>query len=132
MPTSTADLLAVVRAARSLGAREHIVLGMGEFGTVTRILQRRLGNLLTFASSPGAAAAPGHLDPRTLAELYRTPAHHGATRLFAVIGNPIAHSKSPEYHNGRFIEDGIDATYVPVLVDDVAAFFELAEELGIL
>ncbi|MFW6288483.1 MAG: shikimate dehydrogenase family protein, partial [Spirochaetota bacterium] len=41
--------------------------------------------------------------------------------------NPIVYSKSPQYHNARFAEDGIDACYVPVLVDEVDAFFELSE-----
>jgi 3-dehydroquinate dehydratase/shikimate dehydrogenase len=55
-----------------------------------------------------------------------------ATRVFAVIGRPISHSRSPAYHNGRFAQDGVDAVYVPVLVDEVAAFFELTEMLPVL
>ena len=131
-PRSATDLLRVVAACRELGPTPHIVLGMGEYGFPTRALPVHLGNLLTFASVPGASAAPGHVSPQLLSERYRVGEQTHATRVFAVIGDPIAHSQSPAYHNGRFAEDGIDAVYVPVLVDDAAPFFELAESLPIL
>ncbi len=131
-PQSTSDLVSIVRAADQLGGLPHILLGMGPFGFPTRVLLRRLGNLLTFASAPGEAAAPGHVSPQILAEQYRVGRHRESTRYFAVIGNPIAHSQSPAYHNGRFAEDGVDACYLPVLVDDVPAFFDLADTLPLL
>lgn len=37
-------------------------------------------------------------------------------KWFAVIGDPIAHSKSPFMHNTWFQEMGIDATYIPIHV----------------
>lgn len=37
-------------------------------------------------------------------------------KWFAVIGDPIAHSKSPAMHNAWFEELGLDATYIPVHV----------------
>lgn len=37
-------------------------------------------------------------------------------KWFAVIGDPIAHSKSPFMHNRWFQEMGIDATYIPIHV----------------
>lgn len=37
-------------------------------------------------------------------------------KWFAVIGDPIAHSKSPAMHNQWFEEMNIDATYIPVHV----------------
>ncbi len=126
-PRSTADLVRIVRTARELGDQRRILLGMGAYGFPTRVLPGVLGNCLTFASAPGEAAAPGHVSPEELVTRYRLPDQSPATRVFAVIGNPIAHSKSPHYHNGRFAEDAVDACYVPVLVDEVEAFFDLAE-----
>ncbi|MGX3011350.1 shikimate dehydrogenase [Helicobacter sp. 23-1044] len=38
-------------------------------------------------------------------------------KLFAVFGNPIAHSKSPYLHNSTFYNLGIDARYVRILMD---------------
>ncbi len=37
-------------------------------------------------------------------------------KWFAVIGDPIAQSKSPEMHNSWFEQDGIDAAYIPIQV----------------
>jgi 3-dehydroquinate dehydratase / shikimate dehydrogenase len=132
MPRSTADLLELVRSARLLAAQPHIVLGMGEHGLVTRLLPAHLGNALTFASPPGSSAAPGHLPPQELAESYGVRRQTADTPVFAVIGSPIGHSRSPSYHNARFAEDGIDAVYVPVLVDELDAFVALADELTVL
>ncbi|AWE08122.1 shikimate dehydrogenase [Lysinibacillus sp. 2017] len=37
-------------------------------------------------------------------------------KWFAVIGDPIAQSKSPEMHNAWYEEDNVDATYIPIHV----------------
>ena len=37
-------------------------------------------------------------------------------KWFAVIGDPIAQSKSPEMHNAWYEEANVDATYIPVHV----------------
>ena len=43
-----------------------------------------------------------------------------ATRLCAVIGNPVAHSLSPALHNTAFNELGLDFVYLAFRVEDVA------------
>lgn len=42
-----------------------------------------------------------------------------ATRLCAVIGNPVAHSLSPALHNAAFNELGLDFVYVAFRVEDL-------------
>ena len=42
-----------------------------------------------------------------------------ATRICAVIGNPVAHSLSPALHNAAFRELGLDFIYVAFRVEDV-------------
>lgn len=37
-------------------------------------------------------------------------------KWFAVIGDPIAQSKSPEMHNSWYAQEGVDAAYIPVHV----------------
>jgi len=40
----------------------------------------------------------------------------GATRLYAIVGDPIAQVRSPEVVTGRFVESGVDAVLVPAHV----------------
>jgi shikimate dehydrogenase len=42
----------------------------------------------------------------------------GATRLYAIIGDPIAQVRSPEVFTARFAEAGIDAVMIPVHVPE--------------
>ncbi|MER1986069.1 MAG: shikimate dehydrogenase [Solibacillus sp.] len=53
-------------------------------------------------------------------------------KWFAVIGDPIAQSKSPEMHNAWYEEAGVDATYIPVHVkpDDLQQAVEAFKLLG--
>lgn len=53
-------------------------------------------------------------------------------KWFAVIGDPIAHSKSPEMHNAWYEQLQIDATYIPVHVkpENLAASVESLKMLG--
>lgn len=44
----------------------------------------------------------------------------GATRVYGLLGRPVAHSLSPAMHNAAFRELGIDAVYVAFPVTDLA------------
>ena len=134
MPAGSADLLRFVRTVAALRLQPRIAVAMGAAGFATRVLARRLGSMLTFCSPSDidtVAAAPGHIDPETMSRLYRYHSISENSVVFGVIGNPIMHSQSPAYHNRRFAEDHLDAVYLPFEVDDVDAFFELAELIPI-
>ncbi|MEE8440857.1 MAG: type I 3-dehydroquinate dehydratase [Spirochaetia bacterium] len=129
-PRSTADLVCLLEAGDRVHDVRKILIGMGPYGIPTRILSRRFGSLLTYVSAPDAVqAAPGHIGPAELLTLYRFRDITADTRFFGIIGSPVAHSRSPEYHNRRFAADRLNARYLPILVDDVGAFFELADRL---
>ena len=131
-PQDTRHLVALAQACRQLEGRPRILLGMGERGLFSRVLAGRLGSELTYCSAPELSpAAPGHLDPRQLVELYRFRSLDRDTLVCGVIGRPIAHSRSPEIHNRGYAAAGLNAVYLPFLVDQVEAFFTLAELLGI-
>jgi 3-dehydroquinate dehydratase/shikimate dehydrogenase len=131
MPKSTGELYRLLAACKKLKTREKIVLAMGDHGTPTRILATKLGSFLSYCSLPASDAAPGHLDPFTMFALYHFREITKKTRLFGIIGNPITHSFSPQIHNKGFRDLGIDAVYVPFLVDNVEAFFKIARLLNI-
>jgi shikimate dehydrogenase len=55
----------------------------------------------------------------------------GATRLYVIIGDPIAQVKAPGGISAGFVARGVDAILVPVQIaaPDVAGFFAVAEKI---
>ncbi len=43
-------------------------------------------------------------------------------QVYGVIGSPVAHSRSPALHNAALAAGGVDAVYLPLLVDDLPRF----------
>lgn len=90
---------------------------MGELGTISRILCGRAGSPFTYASfSREREMAPGQLSYAEVRNLYRFNKITKNTKVFGVIGDPIAHSKSPLIHNAAFRKVGIDAVYLPLRI----------------
>ena len=127
-PHSVSDLLALFRISDELKDVDKIIIGMGEWGIPTRILYKRCGSILTFAS-PGDAVAPGQISAKELKTLYHADRVSGKTAIYGIIGNPVYHSTSPMIHNPGFRAINYDAIYLPFLVDNVRSFFPLAEYL---
>jgi 3-dehydroquinate dehydratase/shikimate dehydrogenase len=127
-----ADTLRVWEAVAACG-KPAIGLCMGEFGEASRILALHTGSLLTFGSlGTGLESAPGQLTARDLKELYRADTITPATELYAVAGDPIAHSMSPAIHNAAFAHLGLDATYLRFRVGDFPSFLEtIAPAVGL-
>jgi len=96
---------------------DRIVLCMGEPGLISRIIAKKLGGFVTFASlDEQAATAPGQLTIGTLKGLYRYDIINANTELLGVIGDPIGHSLSPAIHNACFAEKGMNKLYLPLHV----------------
>jgi len=98
--------------------RPTIVLGMGEHGLMSRVLAPKFGGFLTFASlTEQGGTAPGQ---PTIAELrgrYRFDSITESTKVYAVIGDPVAHSISPDVHNAAFEATDHDGVYLPLRID---------------
>jgi 3-dehydroquinate dehydratase/shikimate dehydrogenase len=134
LATTARSVADSVRMGASLQDRKKPAIGlcMGEAGEVSRILALRWGSLLTFGSlRAGAESAPGQIPACELAGLYRVKAIDAATRLYAVAGNPIAHSMSPEIHNTAFDHLALNACYLRFRVEDFDAWMREAEPLGL-
>jgi 3-dehydroquinate dehydratase/shikimate dehydrogenase len=96
---------------------ERIVFCMGEAGIISRILAKKLGSFLTFASvNEQSATAPGQLTIEQLKKLYRYYDIRPNTELFGVIADPVGHSLSPAIHNSCFAERSMNKLYLPLLV----------------
>lgn len=108
-----------------------IALCMGEAGVITRILAKKFGAFLTFASVEAhTGTAPGQITIDQLKRLYRWDAITPETRVYGVVASPVKHSMSPAIHNAAFTEVGHDGVYVPLLVEgsyeSFKAFMEMA------
>ena len=68
-------------------------------------------------SSAQTRATPGQPTLADLKSLYRWDHQRPETRVYGVIGSPIAHSLSPAIHNAGFDSIGFDGVYVPLLVE---------------
>ena len=123
-----ADSTRLLRIAARL--RNCVAVPMGEVGLPARILALREGSALAYAPV-SAATAPGQVSLTELKHLYRAHALNRQTRVFGVIGDPIAHSLSPLLHNTAFIARRINAVYLPFLVKDLRDFLNAAPDFAL-
>ncbi|MDR1352380.1 MAG: type I 3-dehydroquinate dehydratase [Treponema sp.] len=133
-PKSIADTLRIYREAAKVRGYDKIILGMGRFGTNTRILAEKLGSFLSYASARDSdlrEAAPGHLDPKELVEVYRFRKITAHTKLLGILGYPLHATSSPPFFNHAFTEENIDAVYVPFPADTLEGFLEIADALNL-
>ncbi|GAG46030.1 unnamed protein product, partial [marine sediment metagenome] len=104
---------------------ERIAFCMGAAGFISRIIAKKLGSFVTFASiDESAATAPGQLTTEQFKKLYRYDSISPDTELFGVIASPVAHSLSPAIHNACFADIGADKLYLPLLVEGGKDEFE--------
>lgn len=121
-----ADLARLVTLQKSF-ASPIAVIAMGEFGEPLRVLYHRYGGWLTFVSlKAGLESAPGQVTVEDMVRLYQGKTIDDATEVYGVVGNPVAHSKSPLVFNDVFKHLGMNARYVRLKVDDPAALRALA------
>jgi 3-dehydroquinate dehydratase/shikimate dehydrogenase len=95
-----------------------IALCMGEAGLISRVLVKKFGGFLTFASlSSDSGTAPGQVSIHDLKRLYRWDAIGPHTKVYGVVASPVMHSMSPAIHNAGFDAVGHDGVYLPMLVN---------------
>lgn len=113
-------MLAFVKKMRACG---HPLIGlcMGEEGEATRVLSPIVGNVWNYASVRQPVAS-GQLSLQQLHKDFHYDRLTPKTQLYALIGNPVRHSKSVSYHNRLFQQEGTDAVFVKLLLEE--------EELG--
>jgi 3-dehydroquinate dehydratase / shikimate dehydrogenase len=111
-------------------ARNCVAVPMGEVGLPARLLALREGSALAYAPL-SAATAPGQISLQEMKHLYRAHELNRQTRIYGVIGDPIAHSLSPLLHNTAFIARKIDAVYLPFLVKNLRDFLKAAPDFGL-
>jgi 3-dehydroquinate dehydratase / shikimate dehydrogenase len=99
--------------AREGDLHSMVSMCMGEQGLISRVLAVRAGSVFTFASaSAGEETAPGQITAQELRSVYRIEQVDVATRVYAVVGDPIAHSLSPAIMNAAFRRENVNAVYL--------------------
>ncbi len=112
--TTLSDNVAMIKFLGRRGDRHSLVsMCMGEQGIISRVLGVRAGSVFTFASATaGEATAPGQVTAQELRNVYRIDQLDAATRVYGVVGDPIAHSLSPAIMNAAFRRENVNAVYL--------------------
>jgi 3-dehydroquinate dehydratase / shikimate dehydrogenase len=93
--------------------RSLVGLCMGEQGIISRILGVRAGSAFTFAAvSADEKTAPGQVTAQELRSTYRIDQVDAATRVYGVVGNPVAHSLSPAIMNAALRRENVNGVYL--------------------
>ncbi len=98
---------------------------MGELGYISRILTKKFGGFLTFASlEKGKESAPGQLTVDELSRTYNFKNINKETKLYGIIGNPVSHSMSPAIHNASFMDKELNSVYIPLKILNIGSFIK--------
>jgi len=110
-------------AAAAWEGRRHVLFASGAEAQYTRVLAPVYSSAWVYARAQASAAtAPGQLTAAALRAAWPRAGCTPATRMLAVLGDPIAHSVSPQVHTCGLRELDLDAVYVAVRCADLAGF----------
>lgn len=132
--------LADVRSLLELtsGRSDLVAIPMGDDMLGARILALREGSVLAYAPV-AQSTAPGQIPLHEIEQVYRLRRRFGKsksginpqTRLYGVIGDPVAHSLSPLMHNAAFAARQKDSVYLPFHVRDLRDFISAIQPFRI-
>jgi 3-dehydroquinate dehydratase / shikimate dehydrogenase len=128
------DSLRMAEFFRSKLDAPVVAFAMSEAGLCTRVLSLAAGCLFTYAAPlEHEGTAPGQISAKLMRNLYRADKLSKHSRIFGVVADPVAHSKSPQIHNRAFQAKRIDAVYLPfqVPVSSLSDWMKLAESLPV-
>jgi 3-dehydroquinate dehydratase / shikimate dehydrogenase len=130
-PADNLRVLALMQNA----PKPTVALCMGDLGTSSRLLGARLGAPFTYAAfNKERGIAPGLISFEEIKQVYQYDKIGPETRVFGVIGDPVAHSLSPLLLNTAMRASGFDGLYVPFRVprgSDLGAFIKAFDSLPV-
>lgn len=113
---------------------KHSLVGlcMGEQGIISRVLGLRAGSVFTFAAaSEGEKTAPGQVTAQELRSVYRIEQVDAATRVYGVVGDPVAHSLSPAIMNAAFRRETVNGVYLALHAKTLKDLLACADDIPI-
>ncbi len=131
--TTLSDNVAMIKFLAREGDRHSLVgMCMGEQGIISRVLGVRAGSVFTFASAgAGQETAPGQVTAQELRSVYRIEQVDVATRVYGVVGDPIAHSLSPAIMNAAFRRENVNAVYLKLHAKTLKDLLTCVKEIPI-
>ena len=131
--TTLSDNVAMIKFLARQGDRHSLVgMCMGEQGTISRVLGVRAGSVFTFGSAgAGQETAPGQITAQELRNVYRIDQVDVATRVYGVVGDPIAHSLSPAIMNAAFRRENVNAVYLALHAKTLKDLLTCVKEIPI-
>ena len=115
-------------------AKPTVAISMGDMGMASRVLGPIYGTPFTYcAFNSERSMAPGLLSFSDMKHIYYYEHINPQTKVFGVIGDPVAHSLSPYLHNNVFRRLGINAVYLPFRVprNDLGTFLEAFDNVPV-
>jgi 3-dehydroquinate dehydratase/shikimate dehydrogenase len=109
-----------------------IALCMGEQGIISRVLGVRAGSLFTYgAVQADEKTAPGQVTASELRNFYRIDQVDPATRVYAVVGDPISHSLSPAIMNAAMRRENVNGVFLALHAKSLKDLLSCVREIPI-
>lgn len=118
---SAMEALKLLHEARK-SPDDVFVNARSEYGLLTRALAGKFG--CRYVHGVLGKPKPGDATVQQLLTVYRVRQQTSATKVFGIVGKPVSHDLGFLLHNALFEHSGVDAVYVPILVDELAPFLE--------
>jgi 3-dehydroquinate dehydratase / shikimate dehydrogenase len=112
----------------------HSLVGlcMGEQGIISRVLGVRAGSVFTFgALNAEDKTAPGQVTAQDLRSTYRIDQVDAATRVYGVVGDPIAHSLSPAIMNAALRRENVNGVFLALHAKSLKDLMACVKEIPI-
>ncbi len=131
MAKSSLDAMRMLLFLKNSKGKNLCGICMGEDGQFARVLGPIFGTLFdyTYDIEP---VAPGQISISELHSLYNYRSLEPSTKIFGVIGDPIAKTMGALTHNPLMRHHLLNAVYVKIRVkkEELPEFFSLAKQIG--
>jgi len=113
-------------------AHSLVALCMGEQGIISRVLGVRAGSAFTFAAvTKDEKTAPGQVTVQELRGTYRIDQVDAATKVYGVVGDPIAHSLSPAIMNAALRRENVNGVFLALHAKSLKDLLACVREIPI-
>ena len=133
---SPSDTQKMFEAGERLKNEECILISLGKYGIVSRILATRLGSKWIYVLSQDAIEERRCEDEMLEAEdlvhgTYNFRKISEKSELFGIIGSSVNNALSLAYHNRFFAKHNMDCAYIPLSAQNIEEALTLAQYLEV-